>query len=55
MPRPYFERTPLDAAYYAEHLRPRLPARIFDVHAHLNLPEHIGGGCVRLRPGARRT
>ena len=41
MPRPYIERTPLDAAFYAEHLRPRLPARIFDVHVHLNLPEHL--------------
>jgi len=41
MPRPYFERTPLDAAFYAEHLHPRLPERIFDVHVHLNLPEHV--------------
>ena len=41
MPRPYFERTPLDAVFYAEHLHPRLPERIFDVHVHLNLPEHV--------------
>src|SRR4030042_895222 len=41
MPRPYFEKTPLDDAFYAQHLRPRMPARIFDVHVHLNLPEHV--------------
>ncbi len=41
MPRPYFEKTPLDDAFYAQHLRARLPARIFDVHVHLNLPEHL--------------
>jgi predicted TIM-barrel fold metal-dependent hydrolase len=38
---PYFEKTPLDRAFYAGRLRPRLPARIFDVHVHLNLPEHV--------------
>ncbi len=41
MPRPYFEKTPLDARFYEEHLKPRLPWRIFDAHVHLNLPEHI--------------
>lgn len=41
MPLPYFERTALDAGFYEEHLRPRLPSRIFDAHAHLNLPEHL--------------
>jgi hypothetical protein len=38
---PYFEQTPLDHAFYAEYLRPRLPTRIFDVHVHLNLPDHV--------------
>lgn len=41
MPRPYFEKTPLDVRFYEEHLQPRMPARIFDVHVHLNLPEHV--------------
>jgi predicted TIM-barrel fold metal-dependent hydrolase len=41
MAHPYFERTPLDARCYETHLRPRLPAGIFDVHVHLNLPEHL--------------
>jgi predicted TIM-barrel fold metal-dependent hydrolase len=38
---PYFERTPLDRAFYDEHLKPHLPARIFEVHVHLNLAEHV--------------
>ncbi len=41
MPRPYFEKTSLDVRFYEEHLWPRLPPRIFDVHVHLNLPEHV--------------
>jgi predicted TIM-barrel fold metal-dependent hydrolase len=39
--KPYFERTSLDKSYYDEHLAYRLPPSIFDVHVHLNLPEHI--------------
>jgi predicted TIM-barrel fold metal-dependent hydrolase len=38
---PYFVRTDLDEAFYAEHIRERLPRRIFDIHVHLNLPEHV--------------
>ena len=40
---PYFDRTPLDAAFYESHLRGRMPARVFDVHVHVNLPEHVRG------------
>ena len=39
--RPYFEKTELDEAFYAEHIAPRLPAQVLDVHVHLNRPEHI--------------
>jgi len=38
---PYFRRTARDAEYYECFLQPRLPAEIFDVHMHLNLPEHV--------------
>lgn len=41
--QPYFERTDVDEAFYQEHLRPRLPRSVFDVHVHINLPEHIAG------------
>jgi predicted TIM-barrel fold metal-dependent hydrolase len=37
----YFIRTEQDKAFYQEYLQPRLPASIFDVHVHINLPEHI--------------
>jgi predicted TIM-barrel fold metal-dependent hydrolase len=39
--QPYFERTALDRRFYEQWIRPRLPERIFDVHMHLNLPEHV--------------
>lgn len=35
------ERTQRDEFFYQEHLRARLPSSIFDVHVHINLPEHI--------------
>ena len=38
---PYFRRTMLDAAFFDQHLKDRLPTRIFDAHVHLNLPEHV--------------
>ena len=41
--QPYFQRTDVDAAFYAAHLRGRLPPRIFDVHVHIDLPEHVRG------------
>ncbi|MBN1837918.1 MAG: amidohydrolase family protein [Spirochaetales bacterium] len=37
----YFERTDLDRDFYDRWIGPRLPARVFDVHVHLNLPEHV--------------
>jgi hypothetical protein len=39
--KPYFELNERDRSFYEEHLRPRLPSRIYDVHVHLNLPEHV--------------
>jgi uncharacterized protein len=38
---PYYRRTAFDAAYYSEHLEGRMPREIFDIHVHINLPEHI--------------
>lgn len=37
----YFHRTTLDARYYDDHIRPRLPKIVIDAHAHFNLPEHV--------------
>jgi predicted TIM-barrel fold metal-dependent hydrolase len=39
--KPYFERSEGDESFYRDYLKPRLPAKIFDVHVHVNLPEHI--------------
>jgi predicted TIM-barrel fold metal-dependent hydrolase len=39
--QPYFERTDFDELFYREFLQPRLPPKIFDVHVHINLPEHV--------------
>ena len=39
--QPYFERTSLDRDFYERWIRPRLPERGFDVHVHVNLPEHV--------------
>ncbi len=39
--KPYFTRTAHDETFYQEHLRARLPSSIFDVHVHINLPQHI--------------
>ncbi len=38
---PYFEYTQVDRDFYSRYIRPRLPEGVFDVHVHLNLPEHI--------------
>ena len=38
---PYFTRNSRDAEFYDEYIRERLPRSIFDIHVHLNLPEHI--------------
>ena len=39
--QPYFELTDFDREFYREHIAPRLPSSIFDVHVHINLPEHV--------------
>jgi uncharacterized protein len=38
---PRYERTSRDSAFYEDRLRSRLPDAIFDVHVHINLPEHV--------------
>ncbi len=38
---PYFEYTEFDLSFYEKYLRSRIPSKIFDVHVHMNLPEHI--------------
>ena len=38
---PFFEYTDVDKAFYRDYLAPRLPSRIFDVHVHAFLPEHV--------------
>lgn len=38
---PMLNITPADKAFYEQNLKHRIPERIFDVHVHLNLPEHI--------------
>ena len=34
----YFHKTPLDEAFFEEHLAGRLPARILDAHGHFERP-----------------
>jgi len=38
---PRYERTAIDSDFFEEKLRPRLPGSLFDVHVHINLPEHV--------------
>jgi uncharacterized protein len=38
---PLYGRTPRDNEFFEERLRPRLPGFLFDVHVHINLPEHV--------------
>lgn len=38
---PYYEYTEFDVNFYKMFLRSRIPSKIFDVHVHINLPEHI--------------
>jgi len=38
---PFFEYTEVDEMFYRNHLAPRLPSRIFDVHVHVFLKEHV--------------
>jgi len=37
----YLSKTDTDEAFYREYIQSRLPQWIFDIHVHLNLPEHI--------------
>ncbi|UCF98913.1 MAG: amidohydrolase family protein [Spirochaetaceae bacterium] len=39
--KPYFEMNEFDASFYSTFLKSRLPEKIFDVHVHINLPEHV--------------
>ena len=38
---PRYARTPFDREFYDDKIRPRLPDTVFDVHVHINLPEHV--------------
>jgi len=37
----YFEHTHEDKAFYESKIKQRIPSRIFDIHVHINLPEHV--------------
>lgn len=37
----YFERTPLDAEFYARFIAPRIPERVTDMHVHITKPEFV--------------
>lgn len=37
----YFQKTPLDEAFYAERLKHNMPSVMIDAHAHFNLPAHV--------------
>ena len=39
--QPYFEYTHIDSEFYREYIHHRIPAAVFDVHIHCNLPEHV--------------
>jgi predicted TIM-barrel fold metal-dependent hydrolase len=39
--QPYFKLTDFDKTFYRDHIAPRLPSNIFDVHVHINLTEHV--------------
>ena len=38
---PYFTKTEVDKRFYLACIKERIPARIFDVHVHINLKEHV--------------
>ena len=40
-PSDYFSVTDLDRAFFRDNLEKRLPKKILDSHAHINLPEHV--------------
>lgn len=37
----YFEYTSEDKIFYESRIKPRIPSKIFDIHVHINLPEHV--------------
>jgi predicted TIM-barrel fold metal-dependent hydrolase len=39
--QPYFEYTDRDRAFYQVHIQAEIPQEIYDVHTHINLPEHV--------------
>lgn len=41
MSHPYFDYTEVDRRFFAGRLEDRLPARLFDAHRHVQLPEHL--------------
>ncbi len=51
MTHPYFELTDVDRRFFAERVDPRLPARIFDAHRHVQLPEHADDTRPQLKRG----
>jgi len=51
MTHPYFEYTDVDRRFFEARLEPRLPARIFDAHRHVQLPEHVDDTRPRLKRG----
>ncbi len=38
--QPFYDYTDTDRAFYREHIAPRMPERLFDIHVHAFLPEH---------------
>jgi len=38
---PFFEYTDVDLMFYRKYIAPRIPSRIFDVHVHIFLKEHV--------------
>jgi predicted TIM-barrel fold metal-dependent hydrolase len=39
--KPYYTLSERDTEFYREHLGPRLPSRMYDIHVHVNLQEHV--------------
>lgn len=52
MTHPYFEYTDVDRRFLEERLAERLPARLFDAHRHVQLPEHLDESRAPFRRGA---
>ena len=39
--QPYYTMREIDKQFYREHLQSRLPSKLYDIHVHLNLREHV--------------